>query len=318
MDAQNPFEITSRLSAESVLPIEKTENVVDSSSVTSIHTVGVAQPTAVLTTPNDNPFELLAREEYLPETAIVEKESNPEAETKTVIPEITTRSISDWLSEAQTEITSSTAFILLLLILIPVTILFTIFRNYFGKAYNTVRGESILNRSYRDYAGASVIQMNSWFALYLLNIGLFVALALHHYGIVLGAPIWVHLMVSIGAMSTFILFKRLVIFLLGRLFGFEKEAHLYIYLSLVFGILSGVFLAFFNIAILYAPDILDNAVIFSGLAVFIILLFVRTYRALLVVNRLIVLHTFHFLLYICAVEIAPIFILIKLVLLYDQ
>lgn len=316
VSAQNPFEITSRLSVKEAVGTDRATPIADDTTVTIATTPSIDTPLNVLTEASDNPFELIAREEN--NAAPIEGETTDEQIDETTLPTIDTASVRDFISSAQTEINSSTAFLLLLLILIPLTVLFTIFRNYFGKAYDSVKGESTLNRSYRDYAGTSVVQMNSWFGIYLLNIGIFAALLLNHYGILLGTPIWVHIIICISAMISFILFKRLVLFFLAYLFSFQKEVYLYTYLLLVFGIITGVFLALFNVAILYAPDVLSNAVIYIALAVFIALHLIRTYRALLIINRLIVLHTFHFLLYICAVELAPIFILTKLVMLYDQ
>jgi hypothetical protein len=310
LTAQNPFEIIDRLEQQGMVDI--TEEVTVTEAPTATPEITSSAPTV----DTNNPFEIVARNGQRPVTRATARPTQEVVapKTPTIIAPKTpsiTRQKSDFEDGTST-------FILLLLTLIPTTILFTIFRSYLKKAIENFGQSGVLTRSYREYAGASIAPMNSWFVLFFINSGLFIALVLRHYGYLLADTLLMHVAICIGAVSAFILVKRAFLALLGVLFPIQKQIQLYLYLLMVFSILVGVFLTFANISLLYILDSGVNVLIISSFGVLVLFYIVRAYRGLLVVNRLALLHVFHFLLYICAVEIAPIFVLIKLVMLYGK
>lgn len=322
--AQNPFEIVDRLGAAT------TATTVDTATTAAAEpTIAAAaddtsteEPTAALSTvsiDSDNPFEIVARgenESFAPSVSdVVEPEVKEKSEI-TPSAEIEESASSTPKRDIPEDGTSN--FILLLLTLIPTTILFTVFRSYLGKVVENFGQSGVLTRSYREYAGASIVPMNSWFVLFFINLGLFVALVLKHYGRLLADNLLWHVGICILGVSIFILVKRAFLAFLGLLFPIQKQIGLYLYLLMVFSILVGVFLTLANISLLYIMDEGFKPLIYSSFAILLILYLIRTYRGLLIVNRLALLHTFHFLLYICTVEIAPIFVLTKLVMLYGK
>ena len=67
-----------------------------------------------------------------------------------------------------------------------------------------------------------------------------------------------------------------------------------------------------NIFIAYSPDSLKEVFMYSAFGMIALVYLVRSLRSLSVASPFLMTDQFHFLLYLCAVEIAPIMILVKL------
>lgn len=88
---------------------------------------------------------------------------------------------------------------------------------------------------------------------------------------------------------------------------------LYAFVVVVFGILIGLILAPVNVFLAYAePEIAQKIVIMGSILILFIYLF-RALRSLTLVQNYIFSNFFHFLLYLCAVEIAPVLLLLKII-----
>jgi len=315
---QNPFEITDRLAVEGKVVSEDVQPI-DAASDTSVNAAisisDTIDSTSIITTlPNtSNPFEVIER------SATVIKPTTEKTSTNIVKTPSKTKSkpaIKNIEPVGKSTPHRGQFFIIMLLTLIPITLLFTVFRDYFMKAYENVTNASVLNRSYREFAGASIIPMNLWYVVSWINLGIFLSLVMNYYEAAFTKSPLFNVLICIGIVGGLHLLKHLVLGFMAAIFPVTKEAKLYAFLLLLFGILIGVFLVPMNIAIIYAANQTTKLLIFGTLAVIAILYLVRAYRGLLVGGRLLGLHKCHFLLYICVVELAPIFILIKLGLIY--
>ncbi|MEM9849102.1 MAG: DUF4271 domain-containing protein [Bacteroidota bacterium] len=332
--ATNPFEMENLTEAVVSSPAEaevKEEAAAEKVTVSIPETTTIAtKDTVKVLVDSENPFEILVRSgasaSTIEETDIAEVSNTNSVETTIAEPpQHETQQDNDQAKDhiltnikpaGKADGQQGQFFGLMLLTLVPVTILFTLFRAFFSKAYENILSANVLNRSYREYAGASIIPLNIWYIIFLLNLGIFVSLIMNYYGAAFTKQPLINGLICTGIVSVLVLGKRLLLALLGEIFPFKKEMQLYRYLLLLFGIVTGVFLAPINIAIIYAGAELLSVLIYGALALLAAIYLIRSYRALIVGNRFLLLDRFHFLLYICAVEIAPIFIIIKLVLLY--
>ena len=331
----NPFEIQnaivqpnidSTITIEDEVISENEETTTNNETVETLDTFPSPVAIAENISDSNNPFEIIEssspKEEISEKPAELNLEENEtlENEVTAVTPVKPKKQSDNFLRNikpiGKSDRQQGQFFGLMLLTLVPVTILFMIFRPFFSKAYENILSPNVLNRSYREYAGASIIPMNVWYLVFLLKLGIFVSLLMNYYNAALTTQPLVNALICTGIVSGLIFGKRILLSFLGVIFPFKKEIQLYKYLLLLFGIVTGIFLAPINIAIIYASTSLLNILIYSSLALLLIFYLIRSYRALLIGNRFLVLDRFHFLLYICAVEIAPIFILVKLMMLY--
>jgi len=315
---QNPFEIVDRLEGkENALPenIEAIEEVIDTSiseEISEPDVVTTNEPSVALSN-SDNPFEIIERpsksEQSTAEKAVTNTVSTPSKERRQP-------NIKNIEPAGKSTPHRGQFFIVMLITLIPMTLLFTVFRTYFAKAYENVTNATVLNRSYREFAGASIIPMNLWYLASWINLGIFLSLVMNYYEAAFTKSPLLNVLICIGIVGGLHLLKHLVLGLMAAIFPVKKEAKLYAFLLLLFGIMIGVFLVPMNIAIIYAANQTTKLLIYGALGIIGVLYLIRAYRGLLVSGRLLTLHKFHFLLYICVVELAPIFILIKLGLIY--
>lgn len=318
---QNPFEIVDRLEGgEIVIPenIEPVDTDVDTSRTTVVIDTSASENTNSseenIALPNsDNPFEIVERPS---EAAVSSAEKTIPNIIATPSKKRTQPKIKNIKPAGKSTPHRGQFFIVMLITLIPMTLLFTVFRDYFMKAYENVTNASVLNRSYREFAGASIIPMNLWYVASWINLGIFLSLVMNYYEATFTKSPLLNVLICIGIIGGLHLLKHFVLGIMAVIFPVTKEAKLYAFLLLLFGIMIGVFLVPMNIAIIYAADRMTKLLIFGALAIMGTLYLIRAYRGLLVSGRLAALHKFHFLLYICVVELAPIFILIKLGLIY--
>ena len=97
------------------------------------------------------------------------------------------------------------------------------------------------------------------------------------------------------------------------MFPVEKEINRYNFTIIIFSVFIGLGLLLGNVALGLGTEKLLSPVV-TGLSVFIALLYlIRSFRGLLIGSRFIPLHIFHFLLYICTAEIAPVLVGVKLI-----
>ncbi len=204
-----------------------------------------------------------------------------------------------------------------LIAIVPVTFLFTLFRNYFNQAYQNVISGNTLVQSLREYTSTAVIPTNLWYLAALLNIGIFLALALRIKALSITQNLLHDVLICIGIVGALIFIKHLVLQIIHFVFPIGRTVRQYNYLIILFGIVLGVALLPVNIALLYTPEELTYSVLWVGLGLIIVSYTVRGFRGLVIGNTLLTSYGFHFLLYICTVEIAPILILIKFASLYS-
>jgi len=106
----------------------------------------------------------------------------------------------------------------------------------------------------------------------------------------------------------------LIISVLGYIFPIEKVSSLYNFTLIVFAINLGLFLLPFNLLIAFGPDSLKPGIFYLSAVLIGLVIAFRSLRALFQSSRLVFENKFHFFLYLCTIEIAPVVVLLKLVL----
>jgi len=105
-----------------------------------------------------------------------------------------------------------------------------------------------------------------------------------------------------------------LLFCFEWIFPVEKEVRQYSFTIIIFSIILGLVLAPFNLFIAYGPAYLLPTLFWVTIGVMAAIYLYRTIRGIFLANRFLAFHQFHFLLYICTVEIAPVVILVKVIL----
>lgn len=200
-----------------------------------------------------------------------------------------------------------------LLMLLALGVLWTLFRPVLTNSYRALFNDSMLSQLHRKRAGGLQGQLLVCYGFSMLSIGFFLYLLTQHYDILPSDRPWGHWgMMSLGVAGLLGL-KHLALSFYGWLWEVPKETGKYSFAVMVNALLLGMALVPANLLISYAPDYATNAVVSVSLALVSSILILRSLRGLAIANSFLSRHTLLFLLYICAIEIAPVALLVKFV-----
>lgn len=198
-------------------------------------------------------------------------------------------------------------------ILALLTILVTIFRPVYQRAYRGFLNENMLNQIHRESQSAGALPYFILYGFFLLNAGTFIFLIARHFGAELPWGLWQSWLICVGGATGLILAKHLVLSLIGAVFPVEKETASYVFTMVIFGILLSLFLVAVNVFIAYGPAHLVQSTVYMAFGVIGLVYAFRSLRGLIIANNFLAAYKFHFFLYLCAVEIAPVLVLVKLI-----
>jgi hypothetical protein len=214
-------------------------------------------------------------------------------------------------------LSNTVVFWILVALLAFLSFAITAKRNIVAKSWHGFLNENALSIAQKESVG--LIGSTPYYLLYssfLLNAGMFIFLIARHF-----SPRSFNnlgfLVICLLVAGLLFLSKHVLINLLGSLFPVAAEARRYNFLVLLFNCVLGLFLMPFNFLIAFAQGYGDFLVFWTlGLAGIFYLY--RSVRAAGIGRKFLAGNLFHFLLYLCTVEIAPAVFLIKLALLASE
>lgn len=306
-NASNPFELTPRLTEE--------ERAV------------MALPVATDTTLNENPFELEDRQEdqATATTSSSSNDGNPfdlitppsvpsqvRAPSPREMPRPRLRSRNGDNIVLPTE-NNGARLALTLFVLAFATISLIFFRGLYLKAYRSLFNDNLLSLLYREREAGAFGSFIITYLVFFLSGALFLSLLSEHFGWLAQENLWQQYgFFLVGLLAVFI-GKHLLLAVLGYIFPIIKEIKRYSFTIMVFAIVLGMLLTFGSVLIAYTPNNIHQLVIYGLLGIIAIIYALRSLRGLFIANRFIFNYQFHFLSYICAVEIGPALCLYKFI-----
>ncbi len=203
-------------------------------------------------------------------------------------------------------------FVTVLIMVILLTIVVTLFRILLLKIWQAFKSDILLNQLYREQGAGMYLAYGLLYLLFFLNAGIFTFLACRHLHIEPAATNTASLALVTLGISGFFLSKHLLLGYIGYIFSIQRETGLYQFTIMIFHIIIGLFVAIGILFMAYAPentrDYCLYGVVGISAAVYLFLLL----RGMFIAAPFLVRHKFHFLLYLCSIEIAPIVLVTKL------
>ena len=186
-------------------------------------------------------------------------------------------------------------------------------RGVVARAWRGFLNDNALTFAQREASG--LVGSTPYYLLYInfvLNAGMFIFLVTRFFKneTFNNAPFL--LLCFVGATGMF-LFKHFLLQLTGWLFPVHNEIRRYNFLIIIFNCVLGLFLVPFNLMLAFATD-LKGLLVFWTLGLVAIFYVYRALRSSSIGLKILATDQFHFLLYLCTVEVAPVLLLIKLVL----
>jgi Domain of unknown function (DUF4271) len=249
-------------------------------------------------TTSDNPFEILRGD-----VASIDTSTN---KTKTILEQSTP-------SLLNREVYSKNfLFWIFLISLSLMALVVANARSTVRNTYQSLLSNNALRQIYRLQAGWGNVAQLALYGLFLLNASIFAFLMVYRF---VGQPptnqFWTFLYCILGISGAF-LTKHTILYIISSVFPIAKEVKLYNFIIITSGIFLGLILLPLNLFIAYSPEILGNILTYTALGAIGIVYLVRSLRSLSIASPFLATDQFHFLIYLCAVEIAPLFVLAKL------
>lgn len=275
-----------------------------------LHRMGVkpsAQPVdpAVL----NNPFDLLARPSA---TAMLAPTVQPQAVKKKR--EWKMPKLEFQLSSNPSAVLQRIDFGVTTFVLLTLAFFMTLLQGPIAKVFQAFANENAFNQIYREREGRGFGVYNILYFSFLINLGVFLFYILHHFQIHFNANMVMQLGICVAGVLIAFSLKHLVLGLIGLIFPVNREVSRYNFIMLIFGSSLGLLLGPINILLAYGPQNLHEVLIWGTISTIGLVYAFRSVRSLWLAGRIFASHQFHFLLYICTVEIAPVLTVVKLVL----
>ena len=185
-------------------------------------------------------------------------------------------------------------------------------RSAVQNAYQALLSDNALRQIHRDQIGWGNFGQLALYGLFWLNMGIFAFLMFYRFASQSPHGQFATFLLCVGGVSLIFLIKHAILYVMASVFPIAKEIQLYNYIIMIGGIFLSLVLLPLNIFIAYSPDSFKEIFIFTAFGIIGLVYLLRSLRSLSVASPFLLTDQFHFLLYLCVVEIAPITVLIKL------
>jgi hypothetical protein len=198
-------------------------------------------------------------------------------------------------------------------LLVLLTFLLTLFRNASFLSCTGLFNDNYFFQAYRNQQGRGILPFIALYLLFPINLGSFMFFAFQHYHLSFFGTPWLEIGACIAFVALAMLLKHTVLATISALFSVPLEVGRYNFLIVIFGVVIGLFLSPVNIMLAFGPESYHAWLVPGTLAMVALFYLFRFLRGVLIANKFLLFHRFHFLLYICTVEIAPVLNFVKLI-----
>ena len=290
--SNNPFELST--SRENDTALYKQQSIGFSLGQLDTATAGILQ----------NPFEI----------RIIKKPSPPqqpsEIKKKADLPQIFGQS-----NPIGSKTLRSFLFWILTALFVYLAINLTLFRYFLLRLYKAFINDNFLRLLHRELKGGVVYPYWTFYFFSLLNFGLFLFLLLKHVNL------WQHfsdtriLLYCIGG-TLFIFFgKQSLLRIISLIFPFQQILEIQSFSITVFSSMLGLALFPLNTFIAFSSESISVSSLYLAIVLIGIVYLFRYLRSIFSASRIIIQYRFHFFVYLCTIELAPVLILVRI--LYD-
>lgn len=263
----------------------------------TLHSVGSPQSEVPLLTDSNNPFEILRGD--------MESTDTSTNKTKTILEQSAPSLLN------RETYSKNFLFWIFLVTLALMALVVANARSSVRNAYSALISNNALRQIYRLQAGWGNVAQLALYGLFLLNASIFAFLMVYRFADTPPTNQLSTFIYCVLGVSGAFLIKHTILYIISSVFPIAKEVKLYNFVIVTSGILLGLILLPLNLFIAYSPEILDNVLTYMAFVSIGVVYLVRSLRSLSVASPFLATDQFHFLVYLCAVEIAPLLVFIK-------
>jgi hypothetical protein len=203
-------------------------------------------------------------------------------------------------------------FTVLFSMVIFLAFVMTVFQQQVSKIWGAFGNEQALLSLYREQGGRMSIHFWVIYALFVVSTGVFGYQAARYFsgGADMGGA-FIGLLLCMSAVALAAFFRHALLKIIAAIFPFYKEINQYAFTISIFHQAMGLVLVPFVIFVAFAPPTLQGVGLYIGLGLIGLIYVYRAIRGLIIGSKYVFENRFHFLLYLCTVEIAPMIIILK-------
>lgn len=204
-------------------------------------------------------------------------------------------------------------FVSISLLLLFLTILVVMNRGLLANIYRAIFSDTYLKVVYRFQNSGQTLSYGLFYLFFFLNAGLFLTLLLKQFKFNYFTSDITLFFVCVGLIALTYFIKHAVLRAIGFIFPVQKEISYYSFTIIAFNIFLGIALLPINSLISFSNDKVANICLYLGVIFFLLLYCIRQLRGMFLAANYLTFQKFHFFVYLCTVEIAPILILTKII-----
>lgn len=148
--------------------------------------------------------------------------------------------------------------------------------------------------------------------LFMLTVGLFIALLLQHFGLAMNYNFWFLFLYAIAGLIVIYLVKFISLKLVGWVFQVSEAVDAYIFIVFTTNKVIGMMLLPFLVVLAFTYGFINESAINLGIFLVVALFAYRYFLSYVAIHRLVKINFFHFMLYLMAFEIVPLLLINKL------
>ncbi len=203
-------------------------------------------------------------------------------------------------------------FVIIILLSVIAGALVALYRTFILQVFKSLTKWNYLNILYRSANAQSYSRITAFYILFFASAGLFLYLILDFLNLSYWEEGFLLLFFCMFLVALIYILKHITLKFIGWVFQIDRSLDQYSFTISVFNVGLGLILIPFSAFIAFGPESLKHYFIYCALFFLTIAFVWRQIRMLIFALNKVIPFAFHFFIYLCAVEIAPVLLLVSI------
>jgi len=202
-------------------------------------------------------------------------------------------------------------FYLMVAVLFYFALVKVLFAKYMSNLFTLFFRASMRQQQIREQVLQSPLPSLSLNILFVISAGLYASFIVKHYHPVMKIDFWLMFVDFSGLICLIYIGKFLLLKCVGWIFNIQRATDTYIFIVFLTNKMIGIFLLPFLVMLSFSGNLLNEVAITASLIMILTFLAYRWIAAYVPLRKEIKMNGFHFFLYLCAFEIAPVLLIYR-------
>lgn len=198
-----------------------------------------------------------------------------------------------------------------LILLLGMAVVWVLYGDFYRQCMRSTVNSGLMKQIYSRRSGGELAALWVGYLFFNAVLGFYLYLFAARHDISLGYNIWANWGIFTLLVAGLMGLKQWLLWIYARLFPVRKEVSYYAFMVMVFSILTGLFLVPVNLLVSYITDAWKLTFLYGAVIVLIGVYGFHLLRGVVVAKEYVFQRPVHILLYICAIEIAPLLLIYR-------